>query len=426
MITSHIIKEDKIFLYFDYYFELGSFKPKEKKSVLNQIYDYLKNTKIELNGKRIMLMLGSTLVATLIYTGGILKLDSIEPPKETIVETTLVHQKDIVEVEKEQVAEPMAPEKEEIKVEQTIVKENKPTEKHELLHKTESSKNKIKKENNITEKQPIKEKEQMEEEKKENMVTIYRSNGTVLELEMEEYIVGVVASEMPASFNIEALKAQSVIARTYALGKLSRGEILTDTVSTQSYIDIEQMKNKWGSDYSKYYNKIVNAVNSTRGQYLSYNGEYIEAVYHSTSNGYTEDASNVWGKSFPYLKSVESIWDRSTSSYLKIIEKDFETILNILGVSGNEISVISRNESGRVKEVKAGGKIYTGIEFRNLLGLRSADFDIEINDGTVTIITRGYGHGVGLSQYGANGMANAGYNYEQIINHYYSGVKLNK
>lgn len=431
MITNHIVKDDRIILYFDYSFEVGSFNGENRKSILTQIYDYLKNTRIDLDGKKILLMLGSTLVATLIYTGGMMKLDSIEPNyppiNQTVENVDIVENNNIIEeLVKEEKVEAVKKEAED-KVENTQNNEEKQAINKVQTVKNETVKTETVKQLTIIEKKSETIKEEVKEKK--NLVTVYRSNGTILQIEMEEYIVGVVAAEMPASFNIEALKAQSVIARTYALKKISKGEKLTDTVNTQSYLDISQMKSKWGSEFSKYYNKIISAVNSTKGQYLTYNGEYIEAVYHSTSNGYTEDAVNVWGRSFPYLKSVESSWDKSASSYLKITNKEFDMVMKTLGLSYDEtteISVISRNESGRVSEVKIGDNIYTGIEFRNLLGLRSTDFDIEVSDGDMNIITRGYGHGVGLSQYGANGMANAGYNYKEIITHYYNGVKLNK
>lgn len=435
MISSHSVKEDRIILYFDYSFEVGSFDGKEKTSILKQIYDYLKNTKIDFDGKKIMLMLGSTLVATLIYTGGMMKLDSIELTQDYSIQTVekveVVQANDIVEEVVEKQDEIIEPDIGKINTEKQESLLDKGQQQNEQSITQETTKQEIikqqdNKEEVITKPEEIK--EEVKIDSKETLVTVYRSNGTVLQMEMEEYIVGVVAAEMPAAFNSEALKAQAVIARTYALRKISRGEVLTDTVSTQAFIDTSQMKSKWGSDYSKYYNKIVSAVNSTKGQYLTYNGEYIEAVYHSTSNGYTEDAVNVWGKSYPYLKSVESSWDKSASSYLKITNKEFETVLNTLGLTyddNTEVSIISRNESGRVSEVKIGNNTYTGVELRTLLGLHSADFDIEVNNGVMTIITRGYGHGVGMSQYGANGMANAGYNYKDIISHYYSGVKLN-
>lgn len=433
MITNHIIKDDKVILYLDYSFEFASLGSKEKHNFFNKIYDYLKNTKINVDGKKIVLMLGSTLIATLIYTGGMMKLEDVNGniiQTSNIVETVgTVDFQNTVEEINEEVKEEIIEKKVEqiVKEETTVKKSTNQTSKNTTEAKTTTTAKK----NNQPEQASTEDnsKEKTETKQSENLVTVYRSNGTILQIEMEEYLVGVVAAEMPASFNSEALKAQAVIARTYALKKISKGEILTDTVSTQSYIDTNQMKSKWGNEYNKYYNKIVQAVSSTKGEYITYNGEYIEAVYHSTSNGYTEDAKNVWGKSYPYLKSVESSWDKSVSSYLKIETKEFETLLKILGLTidnDTEISIISRNDSGRVSEVKIGNKSYTGVELRNILGLRSADFDIEINDGIVTIITRGYGHGVGMSQYGANEMAKLGYNYKDIISYYYNGVTINK
>ena len=150
----------------------------------------------------------------------------------------------------------------------------------------------------------------------------------------------------------------------------------------------------------------------------------IDAIFHSTSNGKTEDPRYVWGSDIPYLKSVDSSWDINSSSYLREDVKDLENVLNILGVSSSDFNIESRDESGRVSKVSVGDKSYTGVELRNLLGLRSADFDIEVIDNTIKFTTSGYGHGVGLSQYGANGMANAGYNYKDIIRHYYTGVSV--
>ncbi len=439
MISSFVVRNDTVILYLDYSFEIGSFDGKKVKDTLSNILDYLKNTKIDIDGKKIMLMLGSTLVATLIYTGGMLRVDNSSnntPEIAKIVENINIEEENLEKTE-EQTQEKQDVEsniiekseensenvKEEVKEKEQETSTNKVSSNKTSSNASTSSTSSSKSNNTST----TTKQETVVEEKK-TMVTIYRSNGTVIEKELEEYIVGVVAAEMPASFNVEALKAQSVIARTYALKKISRGEVLTDTVSTQAFIDEAGMKSKWGSDYSKYYNKIKSAVNATKGQYITYNGQYIDAVYHSTSNGKTEDAVNVWGNSVPYLKSVDSIWDKSASSYLKINNKEFSTVMNILGINiteNTEISVLSRNESGRVDEVKIGNSTYSGVQLRNLLGLRSSDFDISIENGQLVIITRGYGHGVGMSQYGANGMANADYSYKDIIKHYYTGVKIN-
>lgn len=260
-------------------------------------------------------------------------------------------------------------------------------------------------------------------------ITVYRSNGSVINLNMTDYLIGVVSSEMPASFNLEALKAQSVLARTYALKAKQTGKKLTDTVSTQSYIDIDQMKNKWGKSFNTYYNKIKNAVENTNGEYLSYNGNYIEALYHSTNNGKTESSLDVFGNYYPYLISVSSEYDKNASSYLRTINMPIDTISNKLGLSLNNdsvINILSYTDGGNIKEININGNNFSGKKVRELLGLRSADFDISISDNNANITTRGYGHGVGMSQYGANGMANAGYSYKDILSHYYPGTTLTK
>ena len=260
-------------------------------------------------------------------------------------------------------------------------------------------------------------------------ITVYRSNGSVINLNMTDYLIGVVSSEMPASFNLEALKAQSVLARTYALKAKQTEKKLTDTVSTQSYIDIDQMKNKWGNSFNTYYNKIKNAVENTNGEYLSYNGNYIEALYHSTNNGKTESSLDVFGNYYPYLISVSSEYDKNASSYLRTINMPIDTISNKLGLNLNNdsvISILSYTDGGNIKEININGNNFSGKKVRELLGLRSADFDISISDNNANITTRGYGHGVGMSQYGANGMANAGYSYKDILSHYYPGTTLTK
>ena len=261
------------------------------------------------------------------------------------------------------------------------------------------------------------------------IVTIYRKNGSILNIEMEEYLIGVVAAEMPASFNTEALKAQAIIARTYALKSIERNKLLTDTVSTQAYIDTYEMQLKWGGDYNLYYNKIKEAVNSTEGLIITYNNELIDAVYFANSNGYTEDSKEVWGNTIPYLKSVESPYDINTTRYKKNTFITYEEASNILGFNIDQnVSIynILRNESNRVTSITINDKTYTGIEFRNLFKLNSADFEIEKNEFGLNITTYGYGHGVGMSQYGANGMANNGYGFDSIIKYYYKGVSIEK
>ena len=268
-------------------------------------------------------------------------------------------------------------------------------------------------------------KEEITEDVKEELITVYRTNGDVINIGLTEYLVGVVAGEMPASFPIEALKAQAVVARTYTMKSLQIGRKLTDSTSTQVYKDNNQLRNLWGKDYDRYYQRIYDAVTSTDNICVYYNGDYIDAVYHSTSNGYTEDAVNVWGNRIPYLQTVASTWDQNVSSYLKIITKEEFDIISILGLDNlDEIQILERNNSGRVEKVQIGNKIFSGVELRNMLGLRSTDFEIIKDNNIITITTKGYGHGVGMSQYGAKGMAEQGYSYREILNHYYTNVNI--
>lgn len=257
-------------------------------------------------------------------------------------------------------------------------------------------------------------------------VTIHRSNGSIVKLELEEYLIGVVSSEMPASFNIEALKAQAVVARTYALKRINENKILTDTTSTQVYKDNTQLKAIWKNDFDKYYTKVKNAVMSTKGLVLMYNNNYIDAVYHSTSNGMTEDSVYVWGYDIPYLKSVESKTDVNVSSYKRETTFSLEKLSTILNttISKDTTFILERNTSGRVSNVKVNDLEIKGTTFRTLLNLRSTDFTIEISEDTAKITTYGYGHGVGMSQYGANGMANQGYTFKSILSHYYQNVSI--
>ena len=270
--------------------------------------------------------------------------------------------------------------------------------------------------------------EQVQEEVDNNIyVSVRRSDGRVVSLELEDYVTGVVGAEMPALFSSEALKAQAVIARTYALKANSMGQVLSDNESTQSYKDNGELASLWGGSYSSYYSKIKDAVNSTKGVYLTYNGNYIEAVYHSTSNGRTEDSSNVWGNYYPYLVSVDSVYDNTNPSFSISKSFSYSDLSSKLGIgvnSSSEFNILGYTSGGRVSSISIDGNQFSGVSFRSMLGLRSADFDIVKNDDGVVITTRGYGHGVGMSQYGANGMGKAGYSYQDILLHYYPGVSL--
>ena len=228
------------------------------------------------------------------------------------------------------------------------------------------------------------------------------------------------------SIDIEALKAQAVAARTYALKKTSTGATLSATISDQVYKTNDQLKALWGNSYNTYYNKVANAINSTKGKYLTYNGKYIDALYFSISNGKTEDPKFVWGSNYPYLKSVESP-DKNlkSASYTTTLSlNSFNQKLGISVTDNSQINIIDRTSGDRINNIKIGNKTFTGVKVRSLLGLRSADFSINISGGTVTITTKGYGHGCGMSQYGANEMAKQGKDYIYILNYYYSNVEI--
>ena len=255
------------------------------------------------------------------------------------------------------------------------------------------------------------------------------NGGTIVSLDLEEYIIGVVAAEMPASFHSEALKAQAVVARTYAMKKASKGITLQNSTYHQVYNTTSQMKAKWGSSYSTYYNKVKNAVNATKGMVLKYNDTYIEALYFSMSNGKTELPSYVWTTDYPYLKVVSSSWDQNISGSKHTMNFTYEKLSEKLGVTVDENSdviVLSKTPGDRINEISIAGKTFKGTKIKALLGLRSTDFNIVKTPTGFTITTIGFGHGVGMSQYGANGAAKSGMTYKQILNHYYSGASLVK
>ena len=260
-------------------------------------------------------------------------------------------------------------------------------------------------------------------------IKVRLNSGNIITIGLEDYVTGVVASEMPASFHTEALKAQALAARTYALKKTSSGAILSASTSDQVYKTNDELKKMWGSSYDAYYNKIKNAVYATRGEYLTYKGNYIEALYFSTSNGKTEDSVYVWGNSHPYLKSVDCKWDVGVSNFTATKTIPISTVAKKLGVpltSSSQIKINSRTTGGRVNSITVCEKEFTGVKIRTLLGLRSADFSISVSGNSLVFTTKGYGHGVGMSQYGANGMAKAGYSYSQIVKYFYTGVNISK
>ena len=268
----------------------------------------------------------------------------------------------------------------------------------------------------------------------EETIKVKTKEEKIEELKLEDYLIGVLAAEMPASFEEEALKAQAVASRSYAMYKIIHNEneeydILTD-VTNQSYITNEEMKTKWSNNYDYYLNKITNAVQNTEKEVMYYNGEIIEAFYFAMSNGATEDAQSVFQQELPYIKAVTSSWDNESLNNFQVT-KTFtkENFCNSLKLEEcNRINIDNINYSGshRIRNLTINNKEFLGTELRTLLDLRSTDFDIDIDGSEIIITTKGYGHGVGMSQYGANGMAKEGYDYKDILNYYYNDITINK
>ena len=247
---------------------------------------------------------------------------------------------------------------------------------------------------------------------------------------LENYVIGVVAAEMPASFSFEALKAQAVAARTFAYNKISNNILNYDELVNdkgQAYITVDEMKDKWKDSFANNFDKISKAVLDTKGEIITYNDKPIMSYYFSVSNGKTEESANVFSNQ-PYLLSVDSSWDINSKEYEKNMYMSKEEILKKLGINDNDlrISNIEHNSSNRIKSININGILYSGIDIRKKLGLRSTDFSFDLEENQVKIKTNGYGHGVGMSQYGANYLANQGKNYKEIIKYYYNGVNIKK
>lgn len=267
-------------------------------------------------------------------------------------------------------------------------------------------------------------------------VSVYRTaRDEVEEIPLEKYVLGVVASEMPADFEEEALKAQALSARTVITKQLLsdteigllKGADIGDTEQYQVFKNEEELKEQWGLNFQKNIQKISEAVYATRGQIITYDNEPITAAYFSTSNGYTENSESYWTSPYPYLKSVASPWDVESPKFedqVTIPVAEFEEKLGVT-LNGDQVGeIVERTPGNRVARVKVGDQEFTGREIRERLNLRSADFTWERVGDEIIITTKGFGHGIGMSQYGANGMAKEGKSYEEIIQYYYQGVQI--
>lgn len=264
-------------------------------------------------------------------------------------------------------------------------------------------------------------------------VRIKKENNEIITVELEEYIIGVLAGEMPVSFNIEALKAGAVASRSYVLKKMknnTKNYDVVDTVMNQVYLDDIKLKEKYGENYKELIKKIETAVMSTKGEYLSYNDEIVEALFFSTSTGKTENVEEVFSEYLPYLRSVDSSWDSEVSPIFSETNTfsldEFYNKLNIPKNNKLEYQILETTSTGRIKKIKINDIELTGSEFAKKLGLKSNYFEILVFDANVLITTKGYGHGVGMSQYGAEAMAKKGYKYDEILKYYYQNVEIKK
>ena len=272
---------------------------------------------------------------------------------------------------------------------------------------------------------------------------LHTKDNSIEEINLDEYLYGVVSAEMPASFNEEALKAQAVVARTYTIYKIKNNnnkhgeaQICDDSACCQAWISKEDRMAKWPeNEREQNWNKILNAVNSTQGKIITYNNEPIDAFFHSNSGGKTEIPINVWGGSgFPYLQVVETLGEENYSQYSSEVTISKEDLINKMKEKysdfeidyndANCISILEYTESGRVRTIKIGNKNLSGVEARSIFNLKSANFEVTIDGDNIKFTVKGYGHGIGMSQTGADSMANNGSNYEDIIHHFYIGVEI--
>ncbi|GKX64951.1 stage II sporulation protein D [Inconstantimicrobium mannanitabidum] len=279
-----------------------------------------------------------------------------------------------------------------------------------------------------------------------NKIKVYRaSSGKTEEMDLEVYIIGVVSAEMPANFDKEALKAQAVAARTFAINKImercsqANGADICDTVHCQAYLDKDKRMESWDQNKAQeYYEKIKAAVNETAGEVVTYNGSIIKyPQYFAISAGKTEDSIDVFNEDIPYLKSVPSKGEEIAPKYKaskNVSINEFINIVNSKYPNSNlksaqvkkSVSILSRTVSGAVKEIQLGCQKITGVDFRKIFELNSSNFSLDFNESSITITCFGYGHDVGMSQWGANIMAKSGHSYREILNHYYSGTNISK
>ncbi len=272
---------------------------------------------------------------------------------------------------------------------------------------------------------------------------LHTASGEIESIGLDEYLYGVVSAEMPASFEIEALKAQAVVARTYTIykirtesGKHEGADICDNSACCQAWISKENRFARWEeSSREANWDKIVEAVNSTQGKIVTYNGEPINAFFHSNSGGKTETTANVWGGTgYPYLQAVETAGENAYSQYSSEVTLTKQTFIDKIKEkhqnftidfnAEDAIKILEYTDGNRVKKIKIGNLELSGVEVRTIIGLKSANFTVKVEGENIKFEVIGYGHGVGMSQTGADSMAKTGSNYEEIIKHFYTGVEI--
>lgn len=276
----------------------------------------------------------------------------------------------------------------------------------------------------------------------ELLVDVWDEQQGLFQMELEDYVFHVLAAEMPATYEPEALKAQAVAARTFVLHGIAEGSscksgytVCTDYGCCQAFVSDTELQNAWGEKYEEYRSKLMSAVEQTKSEVIVSDGKIISALYHASSGGRTEDCEAVFAVALPYLVSVESEGEEEFSQFSSEKRFDFSQLCEIVNGAypdanltepNKQIDIWARTDSGRVKLVQLGGTVITGQQLRTLLQLRSTNFTFEFKNETAIITCLGFGHGVGMSQCGADAMAKQGSSYEEILKHYYTGTELIK
>lgn len=296
-------------------------------------------------------------------------------------------------------------------------------------------------ENNAENNQEVSQKGKYEYKKYGTITLLHTKTGETEQVELDDYLCNVVSAEMPADYDIQALKAQAIVARTYTIYKIlnrkhDNADICDSSTCCQAWISKEDRLAKWEeSKRESNWQKICEAVNETAGQIITYDNQPINAFFHSNSGGTTEIPINVWGGTgYPYLQSVQTAGEEGYTQYASEAEFTYEELLNKLKEkyadisidfnNSEDIKILEYTESGRVKTIKFGNHELSGVETRTILGLRSTNFEITNSENKIKFSVKGYGHGVGMSQTGADSMAKQGSTAEEIIKHFYSGVEI--